>query len=176
MRIVPVLIGVTVVIPTVSQRGIPSSQTRGRECLDRASDGAGPAEEDHGIGISLTTEEQPMSQKHSIDDPHERRPFTAHGHMDVVTLGDFTLGRGVFEPGWRWSEDVKPIAGTDSCQVHHTGLCLSGRMTIKPDDGEELSIGPGDVIDLAPGHDAWTVGDEPCVLIDTGVAAYARPS
>ena len=55
--------------------------------------------------------------------------------MDVVTLGDFTLGRGVFEPGWRWSNDVKPIAGTDSCQVHHTGLCLSGRMTIKPDGG-----------------------------------------
>ena len=117
-----------------------------------------------------------MSHTHNIDDPHERRPFHAHGHMDVVTLGDFTLGRGVFEPGWRWSEDVKPIAGTESCQVHHTGLCLSGRMTIAPDDGEEFSIGPGDVIDLDPGHDAWTVGDEPCVLIDTGVAAYARPS
>ena len=95
--------------------------------------------------------------------------------MDVVTLGDFTLGRGVFEPGWRWSNDVKPIAGTDSCQVHHTGFCLSGQMTIKPDDGEEITIGPGDVIDLDPGHDAWTVGDEPCVLLDTGVAAYALP-
>ena len=116
-----------------------------------------------------------MSDKQNIDTPHERRPFQDHGHMDVVTLGDFTLGRGVFEPGWRWSNDVKPIAGTDSCQVHHTGLCLSGQMTIKPDDGEEITIGPGDVIDLDPGHDAWTVGDEPCVLIDTGVAAYAMP-
>ena len=53
-----------------------------------------------------------MSDTQNIDAPHERRPFHAHGHMDVVTLGDFTLGRGVFEPGWRWSDDVKPIAGT----------------------------------------------------------------
>ena len=117
-----------------------------------------------------------MSDTQNIDAPHERRPFRDHGHMDVVTLGDFTLGRGVFEPGWRWSEDVKPIAGTDSCQVHHTGLCLSGQMAIKPDDGDEITIGPGDVIDLEPGHDAWTVGDEPCVILDTGVAAYAKPS
>ena len=117
-----------------------------------------------------------MSDKQNIDSPHERRPFQDHGHMDVVTLGGFTLGRGVFEPGWRWSNDVKPIAGTESCQVHHTGLCLSGRMTVQPDDGEEITIGPGDVIDLDPGHDAWTVGDEPCVLIDTGVAAYAKPA
>jgi hypothetical protein len=117
-----------------------------------------------------------MSEKQNIDTPHERRPFQGHGHMDVVTLGDFTIGRGVFEPGWRWSNDVKPIAGTDSCQVHHTGFCLSGQMAIKPDDGEEITIGPGDVIDLDPGHDAWTLGEEPCVLIDTGVAAYAKPS
>ena len=70
-----------------------------------------------------------MTATQNIDKPHERRPFKGHGHMDVVTLGDFTLGRGVFEPGWRWSNDVKPIAGTESCQVHHTGMCLSGRMT-----------------------------------------------
>ena len=82
-----------------------------------------------------------MSDKQSIDAPHERRPFQAHGHMDVVTLGDFTLGRGVFEPGWRWSNDVKPIAGTDSCQTHHTGICLSGQMTVRFDDGTEISIG-----------------------------------
>ncbi len=116
-----------------------------------------------------------MTDIKSIDTPHERREFKAHGHMDVVTFGDFTLGRGVFEPGWRWSEDVKPIAGTDSCQVHHTGFCLSGRMTIKADSGDEVTIGPGDVIDLDPGHDAWTVGEEPCVILDTGVAAYAKP-
>ena len=104
------------------------------------------------------------SSVQSIDKPHEARPFKAHGHIDVVTLGDFTLGRGVFEPGWRWSNDVKPIAGTDSCQVHHTGICLEGQMMIQLDDGTEITIGPGDVIDLEPGHDAWTVGDEACVL------------
>ena len=86
-----------------------------------------------------------MSGKQSIDAPHERRPFQAHGHLDVVTLGDFTIGRGVFEPGWRWSNDVKPIAGTDSCQTHHTGICLSGRMTVEFDDGTQISIAPGDV-------------------------------
>ena len=116
-----------------------------------------------------------MTDKQNIEAPHERRPFKDHGHMDVVTLGGFTLGRGVFEPGWRWSDDVKPIAGTDSCQTHHTGLCLSGQMTVRFDDGSELEVGPGDVVDIDPGHDAWTVGDEPCVLVDTGVAAYAKP-
>ena len=116
------------------------------------------------------------SQKHSIDTPQETRPFKGHGHMDVVTLGDFTLGRGVFEPGWRWSQDVKPIAGTDSCQTRHTGMCLSGRMDVRPDDGTEFTVEPGDVVVIEPGHDAWTVGDEACVLIDTGVAAYAKPT
>ena len=66
-----------------------------------------------------------MSDKQSIDAPHERRPFQAHGHLDVVTLGDFTIGRGVFEPGWRWSNDVKPIAGTDSCEAPHFALSRS---------------------------------------------------
>lgn len=112
----------------------------------------------------------------NIDKPNETRPFQGHGHMDVVTLGDFTLGRGTFEPGWRWSNDVQPIAGTASCQVHHTGICVSGTMTVRFDDGTELSVGPGDVIDLDPGHDAWVTGDAPCVMYDTGVAAYAKPN
>jgi hypothetical protein len=117
-----------------------------------------------------------MAQTRSIDKPDESRPFQGHGHMDVVTLGDFTLGRGVFEPGWRWSNDVKPIAGTDSCQTRHAGYCLSGQMTVRLDDGSEITVGPGDVVLIEPGHDAWTVGDEACVLLDTGVAAYAKPS
>jgi mannose-6-phosphate isomerase-like protein (cupin superfamily) len=115
-------------------------------------------------------------ESRSIEDPHERRPFQAHGHMDVVTLGDFTLGKGTFEPGWRWSADVKPIAGTDSCQVHHTGYCLSGQMTIRMNDGEESTIRSGDVVVIEPGHDAWVDGDEACVLLDTGVASYAVPA
>ena len=116
------------------------------------------------------------SETRNIEQPQETRPFKAHGHMDVITLGDFTLGRGVFEPGWRWSNDVKPIAGTESCQTRHTGICLSGQMTVKFDDGSEVEVGPGDVVVLEPGHDAWTVGDEACVMLDTGVAAYAKPS
>jgi mannose-6-phosphate isomerase-like protein (cupin superfamily) len=110
----------------------------------------------------------------SITKPHETRPFQANGHMDVVTLGDFTLGKGTFEPGWRWSNDVKPIAGTDSCQVHHTGIVVSGSMVIRMDDGTETTLGPDDVFVIEPGHDAWVVGDEPCVNYDTGIAAYAK--
>src|ERR687890_313305 len=89
--------------------------------------------------VSTTPRETPMSGTQNIDSPHERRPFKDHGHVDVVTLGDFTIGRGVFEPGWRWSNDVKPIAGTESCQTHHTGFCLSGQMTVRSDNGEELT-------------------------------------
>jgi hypothetical protein len=114
--------------------------------------------------------------KASIDKPSETRPFRGHGHMDVVTLGDFTLGRGTFEPGWRWSEDVKPIAGTTSCMTRHTGVVVSGAMTVRSDDGTEVTYGPNDVFVMEPGHDAWTVGDVPCVLLDTGIAAYAKPS
>ncbi len=112
----------------------------------------------------------------NIASPDETRPFQANGHMDVVTIGDFTIGKGTFEPGWQWSKDVKPIVGTDSCMTRHTGICVSGSMTVRSDDGTEATLGAGDVFVLAPGHDAWTVGDEPCVMLDTGVAAYAKPS
>jgi uncharacterized cupin superfamily protein len=114
-------------------------------------------------------------ESRNVETPHETRPFHAHGHMDVVTLGDFTVGKGTFEPGWRWSEDVKPIARTESCEVLHTGYVLSGTMVIRMDDGTEHTISTGDVVRIEPGHDAWVVGEEPCVLIDTGVASYATP-
>ena len=114
-------------------------------------------------------------ESRNIEKPHETRPYRAHGHMDVVTLGDFTIGKGTFEPGWKWSEDVKPIAGTDSCQVLHTGYVLSGTMQIRMDDGTELMASPGDVVRIEPGHDAWVVGEESCVMLDTGVAGYAKP-
>jgi Cupin domain len=114
--------------------------------------------------------------KRNISAPDESRKFQAHGHVDVVTLGDFTIGKGRFEPGWQWSKDVKPIAGTDSCMTRHTGICLSGSMTVRSNDGTEVTVEAGDVFVLEPGHDAWTVGDEPCVMLDTGVAAYAKPA
>jgi len=112
---------------------------------------------------------------HNIDTPSETRLF-GHGHMDVVTVGGFTMGRATFEPGWRWSNDIKPIAGTDSCQSRHTGVCVAGSMVVHGDDGTEMTIRAGDVLVIEPGHDAWTVGDEACVLFDTGVPAHAEPT
>ena len=115
-------------------------------------------------------------QKRSFDSPDETRPFRAHGRADVVTLADFTIGRATFEPGWKWSEDVQPIAGTDSCQVRHTGVCVAGQMTVRGDDGTEVSYGAGDVFVMEPGHDAWVPGGEACVMFDTGIAPYAKPA
>lgn len=107
--------------------------------------------------------------------PDETRQFKDHGHVDLVTFDDgATVGRGVLEPGWRWSTDVRPIAGTNSCETMHTGYCLSGRMTVRMDSGEEFTITAGEAFHIGPGHDAWTVGDEPCVLIDVGMTHYAE--
>jgi hypothetical protein len=104
----------------------------------------------------------------NFDSPDETRPFEGNGKADVVQLGGHTVGRAVFESGWRWSENVKPIAQTDSCQVSHLGYCVSGRMKVYMDDGSEQQIGPGDVFAIPPGHDAETVGDEACVALDFG--------
>ena len=104
----------------------------------------------------------------SFDSPDETRPFEGKGQAEVVNIAGQTVGRGTFEPGWRWSENVKPIAGTESCQVSHLAYCLSGRMRIDMDDGDQAEIGPGDVVAIPPGHDAEVVGDEACVLVDFG--------
>jgi hypothetical protein len=110
-----------------------------------------------------------------FDQPDETRRFAGHGHVDVVMVGGRPVGRGKFEPGWRWSQDVKPIAGTDSCQVSHLGYVVSGRMRIHMDDGSRQDIGPGDTFAIPPGHDAETLGDEPCVLLDFGeISEYAK--
>ncbi|MGZ4600048.1 MAG: cupin domain-containing protein [Oryzihumus sp.] len=115
-------------------------------------------------------------EKTHFDSPDETRKFRAHGALDVISFGDFTIGKGTFEPGWKWSEDVRPIAGTGSCQVRHTGVCISGQMTVRADDGTEMTIGPGDAFLMEPGHDAWVVGEEPCILYDTGMSTYAKPA
>jgi quercetin dioxygenase-like cupin family protein len=107
---------------------------------------------------------QSLQQK-NLDTPDETRTFE-NGKAQVVTLGDFTASRLTFEPGWRWSEHVKPIAGTDSCQVLHTGYQVSGRLRIRMDDGMEKEYGPGDAYVIPPGHDGWVVGDEPVVSVD----------
>ncbi len=107
---------------------------------------------------------QSLQQK-NLDSPDETRTFE-NGKAQVVALGDFTASRLTLEPGWRWSENVKPIAGTDSCRVLHTGYQVSGRLCVRADDGTEKEYGPGDAYVIPPGHDAWVVGDEPVVTVD----------
>jgi len=116
-------------------------------------------------------------QSKSFDAPDEVREFQANGRVELVSLASGPVGRGTFEPGWRWSTDVKPLAGTDSCQVEHIGYVISGRMKVVMDSGEESEVGPGDTFHMPSGHDAWTVGNEPCVLLDFGgLKGYAQPS
>ena len=111
----------------------------------------------------------------SFDAPDETRPFEGNGRADVLTLAGQPVARGVFEPGWKWSTNLKPIAKTDSCQVSHLGYCISGRMKIYMDDGTEAEIGPGQAAAIPPGHDAETVGDEACVWVDFGeISEYAK--
>jgi uncharacterized cupin superfamily protein len=112
----------------------------------------------------------------SFDEPDESRPFEGKGRVDIVNLGGREIGKGTFEPGWRWSQNVKPIAETESCEFNHLGYVLSGRMLVHMDDGTEGAIGPGHVFAIPAGHDAEVVGNEPCVMIDIGEedAAYAQ--
>ena len=111
----------------------------------------------------------------NVQSPDETRPFAGKGHADVVTVGGHPVLYATFEPGWRWSENVKPIAGTESCQAPHLLYCIAGRMKVVMDDGTEATISPGDVVSIAPGHDAWIEGDEDCVCIDFGgYAQYAQ--
>jgi mannose-6-phosphate isomerase-like protein (cupin superfamily) len=111
----------------------------------------------------------------SFGAPDEVRPFP-HGKLELVDLGGKSVGRGTFEPGWRWSQDVKPIAKTEHCEAAHAGYVISGRMHIVMKDGSEADFGPGDAMAVPPGHDAWIVGNEPCVVIDwTGFTEYAKP-
>jgi hypothetical protein len=113
----------------------------------------------------------------SFDSPDEVRRFAGHGEARVVELAGKTVIRSTFEPGWRWSNDLRPIAGTDSCEVRHFGYCVSGRMRIYMNDGSEAECGPGDLITIEPGHDAEVLGDETCVFVDFGdVAQYAKKS
>ncbi len=106
----------------------------------------------------------------------ENRPFASNGNAFLGTAGGFTVMKGVFQPGWRWSKDIAPIAGTKSCQTRHLGYVLSGHMQGKLDDGTEFDVVAGDMFDLPPGHDAWVVGEQPTEILDYSAEAtgYAR--
>jgi class 3 adenylate cyclase len=111
-----------------------------------------------------------------FDQPDDRREFSK-GSLDLIKVGPLTVGRETLEPGWRWSVDVKPLAGTERCEFHHVGIQVSGRWVCEDRDGNLVEIGPGEIFDTPPGHDAWVVGDEPCVTLDfQGISDWALRS
>lgn len=106
--------------------------------------------------------------------PDETRDFP-HGRAEILSTAGGDIGRLVLEPGWRWSNDVKPIAKTDSCEAPHMQYHVQGQLAIRMDDGTEYVAGPGDVTSLPSGHDAWVVGDEAVIVVDWyGASNYAK--
>jgi hypothetical protein len=110
----------------------------------------------------------------TFETPDEIREFP-HGRAEILNVGGGQVGRLALQPGWRWSVDVKPIAGTELCEAPHFQYHVSGRLAIQMEDGSQFTAGPGDVTALPSGHDAWVVGDEPVVTVDwSGASNYAR--
>ncbi|MGV3653874.1 MAG: cupin domain-containing protein [Noviherbaspirillum sp.] len=110
----------------------------------------------------------------SFGKPDEVREFP-YGRLELIRIGNATIGRAIFEPGWRWSTSVQPIARTASCEAPHFQYHVSGVLGIRMDDGTELEGHPGDVSLLPSGHDAWVVGLEPAVVVDfQGMIDYAK--
>jgi hypothetical protein len=109
-----------------------------------------------------------------FDQPDETRTFPK-GRFDLVKLGEMTLGRASYEPGWRWSEHVGKGTGQAFCEVEHVGLVLSGRATAAMSDGSVIELQPGDLFHIPPGHDSWVIGEEPYVSLHfLGSDRYAR--
>jgi len=114
------------------------------------------------------------AQAKPIGTPDEVRRFP-FGALEIYNIDELVFGRTVFQPGWRWSEHVKPIAGTEQCQYHHVGYTISGSLRVQMADGFEMEIRPNTVYEIPPGHDAWVVGDEPYVSVDVaGMRSFAR--
>ena len=133
-----------------------------------------------GTDIVNARKEEPMHTRDQITEhksfasPEEVRNFP-HGKAEILKIGGAEVGRLVLNPGWRWSNDVKPLAKTSSCQAPHFQYHVSGRLAIRMDDGTEFIAGPGDITSLPKGHDAWVVGDEAVVVVDWfGASNYAK--
>ncbi len=117
----------------------------------------------------------PRLQRKSFATPDQIRQFPA-GRCDIVSLDEMSVGRFVFQPGWRWSKDVAPIAQTSSCQFRHLGYTISGSLHVHMDDGTTLLIGPGEAYEIPPGHDAWVIGDEDwCAVEFASAHTYGVP-
>lgn len=95
--------------------------------------------------------------------------------IELVNLAGGQIGRYTFQPGWRWSECIKPVANTETCQTRHVGYAVSGTLHIKHSDGTETDVRAGDVYHIEPGHDAWNAGTEPAIFVEfQGAAQYAK--
>ncbi len=104
-------------------------------------------------------------RRKSLADPDDRHEGP-RSEIALANIGSHLIGYATIQPGWRWSVDLQPLAGTPSCQVHHVQVFLSGRFAVRMDDGEEVEFGPLEVGDIPPGHDAWVIGDEPVLILD----------
>ena len=115
--------------------------------------------------------------KTNMNEPDEMKSATKM-KLQLVTVGGFTFGLRTLEPGWKWTLHMKPVAKTETCEIRHIGYVVSGRMGFAMNDGVRLEVGPGDAFDVQPGHDAWTVGQEPVVFIDliSGAEPSRKPS
>ena len=112
----------------------------------------------------------------SFERPDDMTSFP-NGSERIVDLDGIPVGLATFEPGWRWSNDLRPIVGTDRCPFVHRGYVVSGQLHVELADGSAIDVGPGQLFGIEPGHDAWVVGDEPCTILDWGGKAreYAQP-
>ena len=102
-------------------------------------------------------------QKKNFEKPDETQT-PPNVRVDIIRMGDVMVQKQTYQPGWQWSKHIKPIAKTNSCQVHHFGVWVQGRMRVRTDDGQEIEFGPGDVGDIPPGHDGWVIGNEPAIM------------
>lgn len=122
----------------------------------------------------MSTQTRQMTEQKTFDSADEVRSFE-HGKAEIISIGGSEIGRLTLEPGWKWSDHVKPLAGTDLCEAPHFQYHIQGVLHLQMADGTELDAGPGDVTSLPEGHDAWVVGDEPVILVDWwGASNYAK--
>jgi quercetin dioxygenase-like cupin family protein len=141
-----------------------------RRLLQAARSGRDPPDHDKEGRTAMAAK----AEQKTFATPDETRTFE-NGKVELVHVGNSDIGRLTLEPGWRWSEHVKPIAGTDSCEAPHFQYHVAGTLRIRMDDGQEFEAKAGDVTALPQGHDAWVVGDQAVVLVDWwGASNYAK--